>query len=102
MPLLIPLILRMLGGLLVRLGPMLVSTVLQALAISTVSFVGCKVAVDAVHNSVKSNIGGMPAAALQMLALLKFDVAIEILFAAVAGRLALQVFSGTIKKMVVK
>lgn len=101
-PLVVPVILRMLGGLFVRVGPMLVSTVMRALAISTVSFLGVKVAVDAIHASIKSNIGGMPAAAVQMLALMKFDVAIEILFAAIAGRLALQIFSGSMKKMVIK
>lgn len=102
LPLLIPIVLRLAGGLLVRLGPMLVSTVLQALAISTITFVGVKVGVDAIHNMVKSNVTGMPAAALQMLGLLKFDIAIEILFAAVAGRLALGLLNGVAKKMVMK
>lgn len=102
MPLLIGVILRMLGGLLLRVGPLLVSSVLRALGFAAVSFVGAKVAIDAVHNMVKTNVTGLPQIALQMVGLLKFDVAIEILFAAVAGRMALQFFNGTLKRFVAK
>lgn len=96
----IPIILRMFGGLLVRVGPMLVSSVLSALGVAAVSFVGAKIAIDTIHNLVKTNVSGLPSIALQMVALLKFDVAIEILFAAVAGRMAIQLLNGTIKRFI--
>ena len=95
-------ILRMAGGLLIRLGPMLVSSVLKALGVSAVTFVGMDLAITAIHNLIKSNLQGLPAYIAGILGLLKFDIAIEIIFAAIAGRLAMSLFSGSFKKLTLK
>jgi Protein of unknown function (DUF2523) len=95
-------LLRMLGGLLVRLGPMLVSSVLKAVGVSVVTFVGMDIALTAAHNLVKSNLSGLPAYAVGVLGLLRFDVAVEIIFAGIAGRLAMDALNGSVKRLKVK
>lgn len=96
------LILRMLGGLLLRLTPSLIAAVLKALGVSVLTFVGMDIAIDQAHNMIKANLTGMPSTAAAFVALLKFDLAVEIIFAAIAGRMTLNALSGSFKKLRLK
>jgi len=93
------LILRMLGGLLLRVTPSLIAAILKAFGVSVLTFVGMDIAIDQAHNLIKTNLLGMPATAMAFVGLLKFDVAVEIIFAAIAGRLTLNALSGSFKKL---
>lgn len=95
-------LLPLLGGLLLRLAPALVKSVLKAFGVSVLTFAGMTVAVNQAKDMIVSNLGGMPAIAVSMLGLLKFDVAINIIFAAVAGRMAMNMMSGGLTKLAIK
>jgi hypothetical protein len=96
---LIPWIMRLAGGLLVKMTPAVISAVLRAIGITVVTYVGMDVAITAAHNQVIGNLQGLPATAAAIAGLLRLDVAIQIIFAAIAGRLALNIFSGTVRKI---
>lgn len=66
-------------------GP-LVKRVLAALGIGMVTFAGFQLTVEAAKNYVRSNFSGLPADVAHILGLLKVDVAINIVFAAVITR----------------
>lgn len=67
------------------LGPLVVR-VLAAVGIGMVTFAGFQLTVEAAKNYVRSNFAGLPADIAQILGLLKVDVAINIVFAAVITR----------------
>lgn len=66
-------------------GP-LVRKILTALGIGMLTFTGFQVSVTAAKNYVQSNFGGLPADVVHILGLMKFDVAVNIVFAAVITR----------------
>lgn len=66
-------------------GP-LVKRVLAALGIGMLTFTGFQVSVNAAKSYVQSNFGGLPADVVHILGLMKFDVAVNIVFAAVITR----------------
>lgn len=82
---LIPLLLQAIGWVLVPLGWKL----LRGLGFTAVAYVGITAAMDQAKNFVFSNIGSVPAAWLEVLGLLKIDVAINILFSAYVARAVL-------------
>lgn len=94
--------LPLIGGLLVRAAPLLAKSVLKAFGVSVLTFTGMTIAIDQAKDLIVSNLSGMPSIAVSMLGLLKFDVAINIIFAAVAGRLALNMMSGGLTKLAIK
>lgn len=93
------LILRLLGGLLLRATPALIYAVLKALGFSVLTFIGVDIALNSALSMIKSNISGLPANAIQMMALMKVDTCISILFGAMAGRITLNQLGGTFKKL---
>ena len=97
-----PFLLPLLGGLLLRLTPALISAVLKAFGVSVLTFAGMTVAIDQAKDIITSNLSGMPALAIAILGLLKFDVAVNIIFAAVAGRITLNTLSGSFTKLALK
>lgn len=66
-------------------GP-LVSRVLTALGIGMLTFTGFQISVNAAKAYVQSNFGGLPADVVHILGLMKVDVAVNIVFAAVITR----------------
>lgn len=66
-------------------GP-LVKRVLVALGIGMVTFAGFQLSVNAAKAYVQSNFSGLPSDVVHILGLLKVDVAINIVFAAVITR----------------
>lgn len=66
-------------------GP-LVKRVLVALGIGMVTFAGFQLSVNAAKSYVQSNFSGLPSDVVHILGLLKVDVAINIVFAAVITR----------------
>lgn len=66
-------------------GP-LVKRVLLALGIGMLTFTGFQVSVTAAKSYVQSNFGGLPSDVVHILGLMKFDVAVNIVFAAVITR----------------
>lgn len=95
-------LLPLVGGLLLRVAPALVKSVLKAFGVSVLTFTGMTIAIDQAKDMIVSNLAGMPALAVSVLGLLKFDVAVNIIFAAVAGRLALNMMSGGLTKLAIK
>lgn len=66
-------------------GP-LVRRVLTALGIGMLTFAGFQVSVNAAKTYVQNNFSGLPSDVVQILGLLKFDIAVNIVFAAVITR----------------
>lgn len=97
-----PLLIPMIGGLLMRATPALVSGVLRALGMSAITYVGMDIALDQAHDMIKANLTGLPVTALAFAGLLKFDVAVEIIFASIMGRMVLNAMSGSFTKMSMK
>jgi hypothetical protein len=92
----------LLGGLAAAMSS-LVGRVLIALGISYVAYTGISTALDALKAQIISEVAGMPATVLTVLSLLKFDVAISILFSAYAARMVLKgLSSGAVTRMVIK
>lgn len=66
-------------------GP-LIKRVLTALGIGMLTFTGFQVSVNAAKAYVQSSFGGLPSDVVMILGLLKVDVAVNIVFAAVITR----------------
>jgi len=66
-------------------GP-LVKRVLAALGIGMLTFTGFQLSVNAAKSYVQSNFAGLPSDVIQILGLMKFDIAVNIVFAAVITR----------------
>lgn len=75
------------------LGP-LVTRVLAALGIGTVSFTGVNAMMNQAKSFVLGNFSGLGADVAQLMGLFKFDVAINIVLAAITTRLALTAAKG--------
>lgn len=80
-----PFITALFAGL-VSLLPQLVWKVLGAVGIGLVTYQGAKAALDVLKASVVSQIGGMSADVLNLIALLQVDKAITVLFSAIVVR----------------
>jgi hypothetical protein len=98
-----PLFLAALLGGLVQAAGSLVGRVLIALGIGYVSYTGISVLLDWIKAQAISYLTGAPATVVAIMGLLKIDVALSILFSAMAARLVLQgLTSDKITRMVIK
>lgn len=75
--------------LLITIVTPLVKMALKALGIGVVAYMGINVVLDQALQYVTNNIASLPAAAQALLGLAKFDVVINIWFAAITTRLVL-------------
>lgn len=85
MPALIILLIRAIGWSLIPLG----WSLLRGLGFTAVTYFGVQAVMDRAKDFVFSNLGSTPAAWLQIMGLLQFDVAINILFSAYIARAVL-------------
>lgn len=67
----------------------LVTKVLTGLGLGAVSYIGVNFVIDSARAELMSNMAGIPVDIAQILGLYKFDVAINIILAAVTTRLVL-------------
>jgi hypothetical protein len=87
------------------LGPMLMSVagrVLVAVGIGVVTYAGVDVALTALKTSAFNNFVGLPATVLTVLYVTKVDLAINIIFSALLGNIAMRGLSSAITKFVHK
>lgn len=80
----------------------LAKKLLSALGIGAVSYVGINVVLDAARSELLENMAGIPLDIAQLMGLYKFDVAINIMLAAVSTRMVLagvNKLSGTRKSL---
>lgn len=87
------------------LGPALMSVagrVLVALGIGVVTFAGVDAALTALKTSAFANFSGLPATVLTVLYLTKVDLAINIIFSALLGNIAMRGIGSAITKFVHK
>ncbi len=95
-------LLSLLGGL-VSIAGSLVGRVLIALSIGYVSYTGISALLTSLKDQVIERLSGSGAEFVQVMALVKIDVCVSILFSAMAARLLLQgLTSDRITKMVIK
>lgn len=77
-------------------GP-LVKSVLKILGIGVVSYVGTNVVITQAKNAILAKFGALDSPVQQLLGLAQFDVAINIVFAAIVTRLVISGLSQTDK-----
>ena len=98
-----PLFVAALIGGLVQVAGSIVGRVLIALSIGYVSYSGLTVLMDSLKSQVMGLLSGAPATIVTIMALLKVDVAVSIIFSAYAARLVLAgLTSDKLTKMIVK
>ena len=98
-----PLFLASLLGGLISVAGTLAGRALIALGFGMVSYTGITVALAAFKTDIISHFAGLSASTINVLGMLKVDVAISILFSALAARLVLQgLTSGALKRLVAK
>lgn len=83
--------------------PSLVGRIMLALGIGYVSYTGISTSLAWIKGEVVSNFSAAPTQILNVIYLLKVDVAVSIIFSAIAARLVVQgLTSGALKRFVVK
>ena len=98
-----PIFLASLLGGFVSLAGSMVGRVLIALGIGYVSYTGVDTALTAIKSSIWGHMTDTGTTVLGLMALLKVDVQVNILFSALAARLVLQgLTSGKLTRMVIK
>lgn len=98
-----PLFLAALLGGLVQAAGSIVGRVLIALGIGYVSYTGINALLTWIKSQVVAYLTGAPATVVAIMGLLKVDVALSIVFSALAARLVLQgLTSDKVTRMVVK
>jgi len=98
-----PLFLAALLGGLVQAASSIAGRVLIALSIGYVSYTGISALLTWIKSQVVSYLVGAPATMVAIMGLLKIDVAVSILFSALAARLVLQgLTSDKVTRMVIK
>lgn len=83
-----PYIFKLALGFLVWAAAPLIGRILLSLGVGVVSFIGFGFVIDFMFNQITASISTLPAAVLQLAALMKLDVAINIIFGAVNARFA--------------
>lgn len=76
----------------------IVFKVLVALGIGFVTYSGVTLGIDQISAFVESQFTGLPSYILQLIALMKVDIAISMLLAAYSAKLALQSVNGSISR----
>ena len=98
-----PLFLAALLGGLVQAASSIVGRVLIALGIGYVSYTGINALLTLIKSQVVSYLVGAPGTVVSIMGLLKIDVAVSIIFSALAARLVLQgLTSDKVTRMVIK
>ncbi len=98
-----PLFLAALLGGLVQAASSIVGRVLIALGIGYVSYTGISALLAVIKSQVVSYLVGSPGTVVAIMGLLKVDVAVSIIFSALAARLVLQgLTSDKVTRMVIK
>jgi hypothetical protein len=98
-----PLFLAALLGGLVQAAGSIVGRVLIALGIGYVSYTGINALLTVIKAQVIAQLAGAPATIVSIMGLLKIDVAVSIIFSALAARLVIQgLTSDKVTRMVVK
>ena len=98
-----PLFLAALLGGLVQAASSIVGRVLIALGIGYVSYTGINALLTLIKSHVVSYLVGAPGTVVAIMGLLKIDVAVSIIFSALAARLVLQgLTSDKVTRMVIK
>lgn len=98
-----PLFLAALLGGLVQAASSIVGRVLIALGIGYVSYTGINALLTWIKSQVVAYLVGAPGTVVAIMGLLKIDVAVSIIFSALAARLVLQgLTSDKVTKMVIK
>jgi hypothetical protein len=98
-----PLFLAALLGGLVQAASSIVGRVLIALGIGYVSYTGINALLGWIKSQVVSYLVGAPGTIVAIMGLLKIDVAVSIIFSALAARLVLQgLTSDKVTRMVIK
>jgi hypothetical protein len=98
-----PLFLAALLGGLVQAASSIAGRVLIALGVGYVSYTGITALLDWIKAQVVSHLVGAPATIVAIMGLLKIDVAVSIIFSALAARLVLQgLTSDKLTRMVIK
>ena len=89
-----PLVL-MLGGVLLQISQALVGRVLLALALSFVTYTGVGAFLSSLQTVTLSNLDGLPAQLLGLMAYMKVDVCVNMLISTYAVKLALSSLSAS-------
>lgn len=98
-----PLFLAALLGGLVQAASSIVGRVLIALGIGYVSYTGINALLGWIKSQVIASLVGAPGTVVAIMGLLKIDVAVSIIFSALAARLVLQgLTSDKVTRMVIK
>lgn len=98
-----PLFLASLLGGLVQAASSIVGRVLIALGIGYVSYTGINALLTLIKSQVVSYLVGAPGTVVAIMGLLKIDIAVSIIFSALAARLVLQgLTSDKVTRMVIK
>jgi len=94
-----PWLISSLGGLLAIISANLVAKVLVSLGMSVITFVGMGFLIRDILAIIQENVFAIPAVALQTMALVKLDVAINIVFSAALIKLGQFGVNGLISKI---
>lgn len=89
----------MLMGLLSTIAASMVAKVLVSIGFSVVTFVGMGFVISGILDTIQGQVSLVPAAALQAMALVKLDVAINIIVSAATLKLGFFSFDGLISKI---
>lgn len=90
------------GGFLASIAGPIAVRVLLALGVGVATFSGLDVAVSFLKGTIVSDLSGLPAVLVVFAGILRFDVAVNLIFGAITARLTLQGLSGLINKFVLK
>ena len=90
------------GGFVASIAGPIAVRVMLALGFGVATFTGLTVAVTYLKDTIITSVGGLSAVLVQFAGILRFDVAVNLIFGAIAARLALQGLSGVINKFVLK
>jgi hypothetical protein len=93
-----PRILLLLGGLLASLAASIVARVLISLGIGVVSYIGMGAVLDFMFGEITAAVNTLPATVLHLAALMKLDVAINIIMGAVNARLGMVSLNGIVSR----
>jgi hypothetical protein len=86
------------AGVLTYIVAHLAARVLLGLGIGIVSYVGTALVLDYMVSNIVEGFNGLPLQVLQFAALIKFDVACNIIFGAINARLGLLSFDGILRR----
>lgn len=86
------------GGALAFLAVPIITRILLSLGIGVVSFIGISIVFDFAIAQLVSSFNGLPAKAVAMAAIMKVDVAANIIIGCVNARLGLITFNGLVSR----